>query len=140
MHGIAFEAYLRKRGRSSNAGEVPYFFPKLGGIIDTPLPKTLIVFELYVVLLLNGSLELMGLGGLWTRVLPELFRHGSRHPGHGVEGLKLESEPSLKCAVSHDQQARIQQILAGWIRKGGKLVRPRNAGWTPSIHEIAHKR
>ena len=140
MHRIASEAYLRKRGRSSNAGEVPYFFPKLGVIIDTPLAKTPIIFKLYVVLLLNGCLELMGLGGLWTRVLPELFRHWSRHPGRGVQRLKLESEPSLTCAVSRDQQAIIQRILAGWIRKGGKLVRPRNAGWTPSIHEIAHKR
>ena len=93
MRRIAFEAYLRKRGRSSNAGEVPYFLPKLGEIIDTPLPKSLIIFELYLVLLLHGSLELMGLRGLWTRVLPELFRRGSRHSGRGVQRLKLELEP-----------------------------------------------
>lgn len=84
IYWVASEAYLRKRGRSLNASEVPDFFPKLGEIINTPLPETLIVFELYAVLLLNGSLELMRPRGLWTRMLPELFMHRRRHANRCV--------------------------------------------------------
>ena len=117
MLWVACEAYLRKRGRSSNAGEVPDLSPKLSEMIDSPLAESLIVFELYAVLLLNECFEVISPRILWTVVLPELFMHRSRHPCLEVSNGNPAFDIEICCISGSVIRNQQQPVGCGRVAK-----------------------